>query len=263
MQLQKFNIPAHKIDCIFISHLHGDHYLGLMGLLFSMHLQRRTNDLHLYSPIGLDQIILLQLKYSKSVLNFNILFHPINPEEKSVVYEDVALSVETIPLLHKLPCSGYLFREKPKPKKLDKAKIQPGMLLQHLALLKTGADIYDESGKLIYLNNDFTLPPTPQYSYAYCSDTGWNENMIDQLQGVTLLYHEATFQEEEKEKARETRHSTAVDAARMALQCKAGKLVIGHFSARYRDLEPLLNEARTIFSNTVLAIEGNTFQLPE
>lgn len=263
MQLQKFNVPVHKLDCIFISHLHGDHYLGLMGLLFSMHLLRRTNDLHLFGPNGLDQIILLQLKYSKSALHFNIIFHPLDPGEQAIVYEDTALTIETIPLLHKLPCNGYLFHEKPKALKLDKGKIQPGMLLQHLALLKTGADVYDESGKLIYRNKDFTLAPTPQYSYAYCSDTAWNEKMIDQLQGVTLLYHEATFQEDEKEKAIETRHSTAADAARMALQCKAGRLAIGHFSARYRDLEPLLEEAKAIFSNTVLAIEGNTFQLPE
>lgn len=262
MQLMKYQLPIQKIDHIFISHLHGDHYLGLMGLLFSMHLQRRQTDLHLYSPRGLDDIILLQLRYSKSVLNFEIHFHPFDPEQAVCLHQDEVLMVETIPLRHKLPCAGFLFREKEKPRKLDKAKVKPGILLQHLAQLKTGADVLDEQGQLLYRNTDFTLPPTPVCSYAYCSDTGWNEPMVEQLRGVSLLYHEATFMEEDKDKAVETKHSTAADAARMARACGAGKLVIGHFSARYRDLEPLLAEAREVFANTVLAIEGNTFELP-
>ncbi len=262
MQLMKYQLPIQKIDHIFISHLHGDHYLGLMGLLFSMHLQRRQTDLHLYSPRGLDDILLLQLKYSKSVLNFEIHFHPFDPDQAVCLYQDEVLTVETIPLRHKLPCAGFLFREKEKPRKLDKAKLKPGILLQHLAQLKTGADVLDERGQLLYRNTDFTLPPTPVYSYAYCSDTGWNEPMVEQLRGVSLLYHEATFMDEDKDKAVETKHSTAADAARMARACGAGKLVIGHFSARYRDLEPLLTEARAVFTNTVLAIEGNTFELP-
>lgn len=262
MQLMKYQLPIQKIDHIFISHLHGDHYLGLMGLLFSMHLQRRQTDLHLYSPRGLDDILLLQLKYSKSVLNFEIHFHPFDPGQAVCLHQDEVLTVETIPLRHKLPCAGFLFREKEKPRKLDKAKLQPGILLQHLAQLKTGADVLDARGQLLYRNADFTLPPTPVYSFAYCSDTGWNEPMVEQLRGVSLLYHEATFMDEDKDKAIDTKHSTAADAARMARACDAGKLVIGHFSARYRDLEPLLAEARAVFTNTVLAIEGNTFELP-
>ncbi|MCW5912383.1 MAG: ribonuclease Z [Cyclobacteriaceae bacterium] len=262
MQLLKYQVPVHKINHIFISHLHGDHYLGLMGLLFSMHLQRRVNDLHLYSSAGLDEILLLHLKYSRSTLNFNIRFHLFDPQQQVVIFEDEALTVETIPLLHKLPCAGFLFREKQKPFKLDKQKLLPGMKLQHLALLKTGADVLDEHGNLIYRNADFTLPPVPSYSYAYCSDTAWNEKMIGQLKNIDLLYHEATFMEEERDKAIETRHSTTLDAARMALQANAGKLLIGHFSARYRELEPVLAEARTVFANTELAIEGNTFELP-
>lgn len=136
------------------------------------------------------------------------------------------------------------------------------MKLQHIVLLKTGADVYDDQNNLLYRNSDFTLPPTPSYSYAYCSDTVWNDTMINQLQNVSLLYHEATFMEDERDKAIETKHSTTLDAARMALQTKAGKLLIGHFSARYRELEPVLAEARTVFANTELAIEGNTFELP-
>jgi ribonuclease Z len=262
MQLTKYQVPVHKINHIFISHLHGDHYLGLMGLLFSMHLQKRVSDLHLYSQKGLDEIILLHLKHSKSTLNFDIRFHLFEANQPVMLFEDDALTVETIPLVHKLPCAGFLFKEKQKPYRLDKQKLLPDMKLQHLVLLKTGADVHDDRNNLLYRNSDFTLPPTPSYSYAYCSDTAWNENMIDQLQDVTLLYHEATFMEEERDKAIETKHSTTLDAAKMAIRVNAGKLLIGHFSARYRELEPVLAEAQTIFSNTELAIEGNTFEIP-
>lgn len=262
MQLMKYQNPVHRINHIFISHLHGDHYLGLVGLLFSMHLQKRTADLHLYSQKGLDEIILLHLKYSKSILNYTIQFHLFEPEQPVILFEDEALTVETIPLIHKLPCAGFLFREKQKPFRIDKQKLLPDMKLQHIVLLKTGADVYDDNHNLLYRNSDFTLPPTLSYSYAYCSDTAWNAGMITQLQQVTMLYHEATFMEDERDKAIETKHSTALDAARMAQQTQAGKLLIGHFSARYRELEPVLAEARTVFANTELAIEGNTFELP-
>ncbi len=261
MQLNRYQIPIHKIDHIFISHLHGDHYLGLMGLLFSMHLQRRTTDLHLYSQKGLDDIILLQLKYSKSILNFNIVYHAYDPTEKKLIHEDDVLTVHTIPLNHKLECAGFLFREKTKPRKINKEKLSNGMLLQHIALLKSGGDVYDENNNLLYRNSEYTLPPRTSFAYAFCSDTAWNEKMVDQIREVDLLYHEATFMEEEKDKAMETKHSTAAQAAAMAKQSGVGKLLIGHFSARYRDLEPMLQEAREVFSNTDLALEGTTFEL--
>jgi len=261
MQMQRFQVPLHKIECIFISHLHGDHYLGLMGLLFSMHLNKRTNDLHLYSSKGLDEIILLQLKYSKSVLNFTIVFHLFDPNQPLLIHEDDALTVHTIPLVHKLDCAGFLFREKLKPRKINKEKLNEGMLLQHIAQLKTGVDIFDERGTLLYANEEFTLPPRPSYSYAFCSDTAWNEKMIEQIRDVDLLYHEATFMEEERDKAIETKHSTVMDAANMAARSNVKRLLLGHFSARYRELEPLLDEAKPIFENTELAIEGTTFEL--
>lgn len=261
MQMMRFQVPLHKIDRIFISHLHGDHYLGLMGLIFSMHLNKRTSDLHLYSSKGLDEIILLQLKYSKSVLNFNIIFHRFDPAEAVLLYEDDALTVHTIPLLHKLPCAGFLFREKEKPRKINKEKLTENMLLQHIAQLKTGVDIFDERGDLLYANEEFTLPPRPSYSYAFCSDTAWNEPMIEQIRGVDLLYHEATFMEDERDKAIETKHSTVSEAATMAARSQVKRLLIGHFSARYRELEPLLAEAKPIFENTELALEGTTFDI--
>ncbi len=261
MQLMKFQIPIHKIDHIFISHLHGDHYLGLMGLLFSMHLQRRVTELHLHAPKGLDEIILLQLKYSRSALNFTIHFHIIAPNKHYILFEDELLQVEAIPLIHKIDCSGFLFKEKAKPRKIDKGKLPDGILLQQIAQLKLGNDVFDDQGNLLYRNQDITLPPKPSYSYAYCSDTAPNENMIEQIRSADLMYHETTFMEAEMDKARETKHSTAKDAASIAKAAGVKKLIIGHFSARYRDLDGLLNEAKSIFPETELAIEGSNFEV--
>jgi len=261
MQIMRFQLPYHKLNHIFISHLHGDHYLGLTGLLFSMHLQQRANDLHLYSQRGLDEILLLQLKYSQSVLHFKIIFHLIEPDQRKLIFEDSTVTVETIPLIHKISCTGFLFREKAKPRRIDKGRLQEGMLLQHIALLKTGVDIMSPSGNLLYKNTDFTLPPKHSYSYAYCSDTAYSEKIIDQIRGVDLLYHEATFLEDENDKALKTMHSTAAQAAAIAKAARVKQLLIGHFSARYHELEPALTEAQSIFPNTVLAIEGKILEL--
>lgn len=263
MQLMAQGLPYHKVDHVFISHLHGDHYLGLMGLIFSMHLQRRTADLHLYSLPGLDEIITLQLKHSKSALNFNLIFHALPQGTRALIYEDDAVTVETLPLLHKLPCNGFLIREKQKPLRIDKAKLQEGMLLQHIAQLKQGLNVHDASGQMIYHHADFTLPPRPSFSYAYCSDTVYFPALTEHVRGVSLLYHEATFMEDERDKAAETRHSTAREAASIAAEANVEKLIIGHFSARYRDLSGLLAEACRVFPNTELAVEGTTFTLEE
>jgi ribonuclease Z len=261
MQLGRYQIPTHKINNVFISHLHGDHYLGLMGLLFSMHLQKRTSDLHLYSPRGLDEIILMHLKYSQSTLNYKIIYHSFDPEQRTILFEDDALTVETIPLIHKLPCAGFLFKEKPKSRRIDKTMLREGMLLQHIAALKTGVDIFNDDGSLLYDNEEYTLPPRPSYSYAFCSDTAYHEGMIPQIANVDLLYHESTFMEEERDKAHETKHSTASDAAKIAQAAAVKKLIIGHFSARYKELDGLWGEAKAIFPETSLAIEGETFEL--
>lgn len=263
IQMSRFQIPTNKIDHIFISHLHGDHYLGLMPFLFSLHLNKRQNDLHLYSPKGLDEIITLQLKYSKSSLNYKIIFHAFNPAVIRTLYEDELMTVETIPLKHKLECAGFLFREKQKPRRIDKERLHEGIKLQHIIQLKNGEDVFDESGKLLHRNSDYTLPPRPSYSYAFCSDTAWNEEMVKQIESVSILYHEATFMETEKDKAIETKHSTAKEAATIASMAKVDKLVIGHFSARYKNLEMVLAEAKTVFENTELAIEGTSFTLEE
>jgi len=263
IQLAKLQISLHKIDHVFISHLHGDHYLGLIPLLFSMHLNKRSTDLHLYSSPGLDEIITLHLKHSKSVLNYKIIFHAFDPSKIQLLFEDNALTVHTIPLIHKLDCAGFLFREKPKPRRVDKDKLVDGLKIQQIASLKTGADILDDTGNLLYKNEDFTLPPRQSFSYAYCSDTALNEAMIPQISQVDLLYHEATFIHTDVDKAIETKHSTALQAAAVAKKASVGKLVIGHFSARYKNLDLLLNEARSTFENAELAIEGTTFTLQD
>ncbi|MCE2996699.1 MAG: ribonuclease Z [Cyclobacteriaceae bacterium] len=263
MQLTRFNIPIQKINYILISHLHGDHYLGLMGLLFSMHLQKRQAELHLFGPPGLNEIILLQLKYSKSVLNYPLHFHAFDPTARTVIMEDAAVTVETIPLIHKLPCAGFLLKEKTKPRRIDKSRLSKEVLLQHIVQLKAGHDVMNDSGELLFKNEEYTLPPHRSLSYAYCSDTAYNESMIEQLREVNLLYHEATFMEIDMEKAIETKHSTSRQAALIARACQAEQLVLGHFSARYRDLDLLLAEASVIFQQTSLAVEGETIQINE
>lgn len=259
MQLMRLQVNFHRINHIFISHLHGDHYLGLMGLIFTMHLQRRTNDLHLYSHRGLDEIITTQLRYSRSAPNFKIIFHLLEKGAKQIIYEDDLMTVETIPLSHKIRCSGFLFKEKAKPRRIDKSKLPPGLLIQQLAGLKDGRDVIDESGTILFKNESLTLPPRKIRSYAYCSDTVYDEGLVEQIRNVDLLYHEATFTTEEEAKARDTKHSTAKQAATIARLAAANKLLVGHFSARYKDLMPILEEARAIFPNTALAIEGEEF----
>ena len=261
MQLMRYNISIHKISHIFISHLHGDHYLGLTGLIFSMHLQRRESDLHLYGFRGLDEILLTQLKHARSVLNYKIIFHHLTEGARGVIMENDLFTVETIPLDHKIFTSGFLFREKPKGLRLDKSKLNEEMLLQEIIQLKNGEDVLDKEGHVKYGASEYTLAPQPPLSYAYCSDTRPMERNIEQIQGADLLYHEATFMEEEKDKARETKHSTAAEAADIAKRAKVKRLIIGHFSARYKDLNPVLEEAKRIFENTSLAIEGDTFDL--
>jgi ribonuclease Z len=263
MQLMKYQANLHRINHIFITHLHGDHFLGLIGLIFTMHLLRRTNDLHIYSHIGLDDIITTQLRCSRSAPHFKLMFHALERDETKIIYEDDALTVETIPLIHRLPCSGFLFREKEKPRRIDKEKLPRGLLIQQLANLKRGHDVVDEEGNIIYRNTDLTLPPRKSRSYAYCSDTAYNESMIEQIKGIDVLYHEATFTTDEQAKALETLHSTAREAATIATKAEAGSLLLGHFSARYRELDPILEEARKVFPKSELALEGNAFLIQD
>lgn len=263
IQLMRYQISRARLNHIFISHLHGDHYLGLMGLLFSMHLHKRTADLHLYSHKGLDEIILLHLKYANSALSFKIIFHQMKPNETEVLFEDEKIIISSIPLVHKIACSGFLFKEKQKPRKINKETLPENLTFQEIIELKSGKDILDENGTVRYTNKSLTHDPKRSRSYAYCSDTAYQEDLLKYVEHIDMLYHEATFMNEDGEKATETRHTTAEQAARLAKKGNVGKLLIGHFSARYKDLTPLLEEAKNIFKDTYLATEGLTFSIKE
>lgn len=262
IQFNRYKIKYHRINHIFISHLHGDHYLGLMGLLFTLHLQGRTNDLHIYSHRELKEIIDLQLKVSDTGLRYKLVYHSLHSHDE-IIYEDDNIIVETIALNHRIPCCGFLFKEKEKPRNLIKEKIeQYNIPLSAYASLKEGQDyLKKETGEIIK-NEELTILPRKTRTYAYCSDTLYNEEIIPKIQGVNLLYHEATFLHEMINRANETFHTTSLQAAQLAKKAQVKKLLIGHFSARYKDLNDILIEAQSIFPNTLLAIEGEYFLIP-
>ena len=259
IQLNRYKIKYHRINHIFISHLHGDHYLGLMGLISTMHLQGRTAELHIYSQPELKEIVDIQLKHSQTDLRYPLRFHFIDPKTPSVLYEDDDLAVKTIILSHRIPCTGFLFSEKTRQRKLKKeAILQHDIPVAAFNDLKNGKDYTDEKGNVIP-NPELTLDPREPRSYAFCSDTIYDERVVKHIAGVDLLYHESTFLSDMEDRAKETFHTTAAQAARIAKMAGVKKLLIGHFSARYKVLYPLLDEAKTVFENTALAIEGDRF----
>ena len=261
LQLQRYGLKAMKLEAIFISHLHGDHYLGLVGLLSSMHLMGRTKELHLFGPPELAEIITIQLKYSDTTLRYKVNFRPLEMDESTVIYETKKFTVTAFPVEHRIPCVGFLFEEKPFPLRLNKKKLPENISLAEIGSLKKGEDVLDDSGEIKYRNADYTLEKKKSRSYAYCTDTLYIPELADFLKGVDLLYHEATFQTEKELYATSTYHTTAGQAAELAKKANVGQLIIGHFSARYRDVEPLQEEARKIFKETYLAEEGKTFSL--
>lgn len=258
IQLRRFKFRIQRIDHIFITHLHGDHYLGLPGLLGTMHLLGREKDLHIYSPEGLEEIIRIHHHYSQTKLNYKIFFHPL--EEKKI-FEDTHLSVYCFSMQHRIPCFGFLFQEKEKPRNIIPKKIlEYNIPYQQIPRIKEGYDFITKESKVVP-NSELTLPAHPTHLYAHCSDTLYNESYIGKIKNADLLYHEATFISEHEKRASETFHCTARQAATLALKSDVKKLLIGHYSARYKELEILLNEAKEIFWNTYLAIEGETHRL--
>ncbi|TAH43073.1 MAG: ribonuclease Z [Bacteroidetes bacterium] len=259
IQMNRFKIRFHKINHIFISHLHGDHYLGLLGLISTMHLQGRTNELHIYCQKELKEIVDIQLKYSETTLRYPIIYHFLDAEKDELIYSDDDLEVHSISLKHRIPCTGFLFREKPRLRKLVKSMLaQFSIPLSAYDRLKNGEDYISETGKLI-ANADLTTNPRIPRSYAFCSDTIYDERLISIVKNVDLLYHEATFMNDKSERAAETFHSTAEQAAQIASKAEVKRLIIGHFSARYKNLYPLLEEAKAIYPNVTLALEGDRF----
>ncbi|HSY61624.1 MAG TPA: ribonuclease Z [Cytophaga sp.] len=262
-QLSRYKLNHTKISHIFISHLHGDHFFGLIGLLSTMNLYGRKNPLHIFAPAGLDEIIQIQLKYSETILQFPLYYTALDSKESQLIVNHPLIDVYTIPLEHRIHCNGFLFKEKSKSLKLNKEKLPEGLSLQEIAQLKQGINILDEEGNIKVSVTDCCLPALKSRSYAYCSDTRFTESILPLIKGVDLLYHESTFLDELSDRAAKTYHSTAKQAAMIASKAQVGKLVIGHFSSRYYDIEPFMTEAGAIFKNTALGIEGSTFSISD
>lgn len=262
-QMLRFDVKASRIDYIFISHLHGDHYLGLVGLLSSMHLNGRKKALKIFGPPPLKEIVDLQLKYSETTLHYTLEWVFTDATAKGIILENQDIFVETIPLDHRIPCTGFLFRQKKRLRKLIKERIEELEIpVAYYPAIKKGNDYTTPDGT-VYKNNTLTIEPAEPKSYAYVSDTMYVEKYLPQINSATLLYHEATFLHEMLDRANQTHHTTALQAGEVAVRVNAEKLVIGHFSARYKTLNELLDEAQSVFPNTELAIEGKTFVISE
>ncbi len=259
IQLRRFKTKFQSIDHIFISHLHGDHFFGLPGLLSSMHLLGRKQVLTIYGPKELKEIIENINKHSATFLNFPINWVFTKPDKLNLIFEDAKVEVWSFPLKHRIDCTGFLFKEKPLQRKIDKYKLEKlNISLADILLLKNGNDVVNNDGKLIK-NRDATIDPPNPRSYAYCTDTIYNLDLIDIVRGVDVLYHESTFLEDQTERAKKTYHSTAKQAAEIAKRAHVKLLLLGHFSARYRNLEDFLTEAKSIFDNCALATDGKKF----
>ena len=260
-QMLRYSIKAQRIDDIFISHLHGDHYLGLVGLLSSLHLNGRTKAMNLYGPAALQEILEVNFRHSQTQLRYPVNFYPTDPEKSTRIFENFDVVVETIPLEHRIPCTGFKFSGKKRLPKIIREKVEElDIPVDHIPLIKKGFPFTDQNG-VIHPSSELTSEPERPKVYAYCSDTICNWKYLDLIDHVDLLYHEATFMHDMVDRATETFHTTALQAAEVAEKAYINRLLIGHFSARYRDLEPMLKEARSVFANTFLATEGQTFEV--
>ncbi|HVW95029.1 MAG TPA: ribonuclease Z [Mucilaginibacter sp.] len=258
-QMLRFDVKASRIDHIFISHLHGDHYLGLVGLISSMHLNGRIKPLYIYCPPQLKEIVDIQLEYSDTNIQYPIEYRFTDAGKTELLLDNQDLTVHSIPLNHRIACTGFLFREKKRLRKLLKDKLAELQVpVSYFSSLKKGEDYIDQEGN-VYKNEMLTLDSSAPKSYAYCSDTLFDEKYFDQIKNVNMLYHEATFLHNMIDRALETHHTTALQAGMVAKTANVKKLLIGHFSARYKTLNELLDEAKNVFPETELAIEGKTF----
>ena len=257
-QLVKFKHSYMKIDHIFISHIHADHYIGLIGLLNTYNLNHRTNALTIFAPIEIQEIIEVQLRLCRVELRYTITFIPTQVEEKALLFENKDMEVISFPVVHRVPTTAFLFREKTLSRKI-REDIQPGTLpTEAFKVLKAGLDFTDHNGK-VYSWEKLTIGPPAPRSFAFITDTLYMPELKDIIKDVDLLYHEATFLSDLPGYADETRHSTAIQAATLARDANVGKLIIGHISTRYKDRQILLDEAKKIFPRTELASEGTTF----
>ncbi len=261
IQLRRYKIRLGKIDHIFISHLHGDHIFGLPGLLSSYNLMGRKKTLHIYSHPGLKKILDSQFRLLKNEQKFNIIYHDLTPAVKQIIYEDKKFTITSFPLEHSVPTWGFLFKEKPRQRNIRIDYIAKyNIPVKNIVDIKNGADFITPDQKVIK-NKTLTIPPHKARSFAYCTDTQYSEAIIPVVRNTDILYHESTFLQEDAGLAEETKHSTALQAAEIAHKAKAGKLIIGHFSTRYKQINRFLNEAEKKFPDTVIAEDGKTIKV--
>lgn len=259
VQLRKSKVKFSKISRVFISHLHGDHFYGLIGLISTFILLNRENDLHIYGPKGIKEIILLQLKYSGSYTGYSLFFHELEATTSEVIFEDDSVRVSTIPLQHRIYTNGYLFQEKNTVRSINIEQVEHYNIDKvYFNKIKMGGDIKLDDGTILP-NKLLSYPPLPNKSYAFCSDTYYNESIIPIIKNVDVLYHESTFLETETHLAEKTLHSTAKQAATIALKANVKQLILGHFSTRYGNIELFKEEAKTIFQNAEIADDGKEF----
>lgn len=261
IRLRQFKLKGTRLNHIFISHLHGDHCFGLIGLISSMGMLGRTADLVIHSHPDLEKLLQPQIDYYCAEASYKVLFEPFNPRQNTLLYEDRSLQVYSIPLKHRVPTAGFLFAEKEKERHIIRDMIDFYQVpVRDIRGIKQGADFVNADGEVIP-NERLTTAPTPSVKYAYCSDTAYNEKIIPLIEGIDVLYHEATFMQSEIARAKETAHSSAVQAAQIAAAAKVKKLIIGHFSARYENPQGLLAEAQAVFPDTMLAFDGMRLEI--
>ncbi len=261
-RMVEYEIRQSKISQIFISHLHGDHVFGLIGLLTSLSLIGRKQKIDLFGPAGIKEIIEVQLRYSQTKLAYPLEFHITNTETFQLIFENNTVEVYSIPLIHRIPTNGFLFKEKERPLKIISEKIEEyGLSIPQIKAAKKGQDVLLDDDRLLP-NHLLTKASYTPRSYAYCSDTLYTETIIPYIQHVDLLYHESTFLKENQQRAIETMHSTAADAAKIALKGEVGMLLLGHYSSRHRDVNVFEKEAQTLFANSVAGREGMRVQVP-
>ena len=261
MQLRRNKINFNKINQIFLSHLHGDHIFGLMGLISTFGLLGRRNALHIHAHGDLKGLLAPHLDYFCADLPYQVIFHDLTYDEPKIVYEDKKVTVESFPLSHRVPTCGFLFKEKPKQANIRKEAIQKYKLeVREIVAIKAGENFIGENGKPVP-PEELIIPAPKPLSYAFCSDTRYYRRVIPTIKGVDLLYHEATFAHELKDLAKRTSHTTAKQAATIARDAEVGQLLLGHFSSRYKDLTPLLDEAKAVFENTVLVRDNAVYSV--
>ena len=256
VQLRKYQLSFQRISHIFISHLHGDHYFGLIGLISSMHLLGRKKDLHIHAHKELKEIIDLQLSSSNTELNYPFFFHPIPEDSEGIILEDDNIKVSNIILDHSIKCSGFVFEEIRSKRKIIKSEVEKlNVPYDKMKSLKNGVDWINKKGEIIP-NEQLTIENSKPHTYAFCSDTRYNKQLISKIEGVDLLYHETTFKKDLEERAFQTGHSTTLQAASIARKSNVKSLLIGHYSQRYRDFQELADESKEIFENVIVSYSG-------